>query len=45
MEITKKTVRDIDLNNQKGMEGYLITNCDNKLPLPPNIKNIYWKNI
>ena len=35
----------LDLNNQKEIEGYLITNCDNKLPLPPNINNIYWKNI
>ncbi len=35
----------LGLNSQTGMKGFLITNCDKKLPLPPDIENIYWKNL
>ena len=32
----------LNLSGQNN-NGYLLTNCSKKLPLPPNIKNLYWK--
>lgn len=34
-----------ELTEQRDVIGYLITNCSQELPLPNNIKNIYWKKI
>ena len=35
----------LELSGQKDSIGYLITNCNENLPIPQNIKNIYWKKI
>lgn len=35
----------IELSGQEDTKGYLITNCNRDLPLPKNIKNIYWKDL
>ena len=35
----------IELSGQQNKKGYLITNCNQDLPLPKNIKNIYWKDL
>ncbi len=35
----------LDLSGQRHGTGYLITNCSRDLPMPKNIKNIFWKDL
>jgi len=35
----------LKLSNQPKQKGYLITNCSEKVPLPHNITNLYWKDL
>ncbi len=35
----------LELSGQPEQTGYLITNCQKDLPLPQNIRNIYWRDI
>ena len=35
----------LELSGQKDRKGYLITNCNEKVPLPARIENIFWKDL
>lgn len=35
----------LELSGQEESSGYLVTNCGDKLPLPPGIENIYWREL
>ena len=35
----------LKLSDQQDQKGFLITNCNKKLPLPPYVENIYWRNL
>ncbi len=35
----------LELSGQQGQKGYLVSNCSEKLPLPPQVENIYWRDL